>query len=490
MISKKIMSKRASTNSEEEDPALFSPLPWQLEALRDTSPIVLCTGSAGGGKSRTIYEKAHAFCLKYPGANVVVLRKTAEDLKQSVIPTLDDIIIRLNSTPYVRKVVNVGCYIYSHHDPPSRLWWRGIKGKREREALRSIGAGGSLDMAIMEEAIEFEEDDFNAVTSRMRGKAASWRQIILATNPGPPLHWINRRLINGGEASVHISRAVDNVHNPEGYAESLLTMTGIERSRMALGLWVEGTGLVIDTWENKFNKSSGSDNGGNVTLSAEYIEGGGEVVAFVDDGYVGEWDKNAKMFKANSHPRVILLAQRRANGQVAVFYESYKIKTRYKEHIDEVFEVCRDNGWRRPYSAYYDKSAAALKGALYDAGFTTFYPSPSSRDESIKIMKEACGADENGFRSVIVHPRCHQLQMEMASWSIVNGKAGKQFDHGPDALRYGVWHIFSGIQGGVSHTQEDNEEVVRKIDEKMKRIDEILAETERRIDDRMAGIEV
>lgn len=482
------MTTSLTEYTSELDYSVFDPLPWQLEALRDTSPVVLLTGSAGGGKSRVLYEKAHAFCLKYPGAQAAVFRKTAEDLKQSVIPTLDDLVIRIHENKHIKKRTNMGCYIYTHHDPPSRLWWRGINGERERKALRSIGSGGSLDFAAMEEAIEFEEADFNAVASRMRGTATYWRQIALATNPDAPLHWINRRLINGQEASVHISTASDNTYNPDDYQDTLLRMTGLERSRLALGLWVEGTGLVIDTWENKFNKGSGSDNGGNVTLKAEYIPGGGEVVAFIDDGYVGEWDANAGMFKAHSHPRVILLAQVRSSGQVAVFYESYRIKTRYQDQIGEVLEDCRANGWRRPYTAYYDKSAAALRGALGEAGFSMLRPSPSSREESIKVLKEACSADENGFRKVIVHPRCHQLLMEMSSWSLVNGRASKQFDHGPDALRYGVWHLFSGIQVDVSHTQEDNPEIVRQIEERMKMVDEAIMQAEEEVERRLQAL--
>jgi hypothetical protein len=49
----------------------FVPLPWQLDAMRDQSEIVLFTGSQGGGKSRTAAEKIHAYCLEYPGAQAL-----------------------------------------------------------------------------------------------------------------------------------------------------------------------------------------------------------------------------------------------------------------------------------------------------------------------------------------------------------------------------------------------------------------------------------
>lgn len=484
------MLAKVSTNSQQHHPGViyrepFVPLPWQVGAWNDQSSVLLLTGSAGGGKSILATEKIVAFCMKYPGAQCLIMRKTQEDLFSSVIPTIDDHVIGdIEKHPDWRKVKSERCYIYTFPDGrgTSRIWWRGIKGKSEREKLRSIGSRGSLDMVFMEEGIEYEEDDFNAVTSRMRGNAGGWRQIIVATNPGPPLHWINRRLIIGGEASVHISAAADNPHNPPDYVERLLTMTGVEKARLALGLWVEGSGRVIDTYENKFNKGSGSDNGGNVSLKAEYVPDGGRVVAMVDDGYVGEWDEKSQMFTEHSHPRVFLLGQIRSNGQLCVFYENYRIKTSFAEHIDEVLEDCRLNGWRVPRVVYYDKSAAALRGALHNSGFSSLYPSPSSREESIKILKENCAADANGFRNVLIHPRCHQLNMEMSSWSLVDGRASKYFDHGPDALRYGVWHIFGGLQVSIGHTQQENIDVTNRIESRMKKINEIYAKVEERMD--------
>ena len=90
----------------------------------------------------------------------------------------------------------------------------GIKDERAREALKSIGQDGAVDIAWLEEGVEFEEEDYNAVIARMRGTAAPWRQIIVSTNPREELHWINRRLIIGGEASSYEARTEQNPYNP------------------------------------------------------------------------------------------------------------------------------------------------------------------------------------------------------------------------------------------------------------------------------------
>ena len=66
--------------------ALYKPLPWQIAPFNDKSPILLLTGSAGGGKSRVAAEKLHAFNLRYPGATTLMLRKAREYAAKSVVP--------------------------------------------------------------------------------------------------------------------------------------------------------------------------------------------------------------------------------------------------------------------------------------------------------------------------------------------------------------------------------------------------------------------
>jgi phage terminase large subunit len=426
--------------------ATFKPLPWQEKALNDKAPVILLTGSAGGGKSRTAYEKVHAFCLHYPGATAVVLRKKATDADTSVVLALTKKII--GDDPRVTHNKQAGIFYY---DNGSVIIYTGMKDESARLGLRSIGIEGGIDICLMEEGIEFEETDFNEVTGRMRGNVAGWNQVIVCTNPDVPGHWINRRLIKGGEASVHYSSESDNPYNPHTYTQTLGRMTGTDGSRMRDGLWVEGSGLVIDTWLDRYMISDSSDGGGNVTDEAEYIEDGGTVVVFADDGYAGEWDKKTNMFTDVSHPRVFLLAQLRSDGRIAIFSESYAIKTQAAQHLIDLKSLTEDSNWPWPRTGHFDKSAASLSGAMRQAGIVHLYKGPSSVEESIKELVAACGRDENGWRRVIVHPRCRLLRLELSSYSKgSDGKPLKKLDNGPDALRYGVWNIIRGPGKPVS----------------------------------------
>jgi hypothetical protein len=44
-----------------------SSVPWQVDAWRDKSRIVVYGGSAGGGKSRAAAEKMHGYMLEVSG---------------------------------------------------------------------------------------------------------------------------------------------------------------------------------------------------------------------------------------------------------------------------------------------------------------------------------------------------------------------------------------------------------------------------------------
>jgi phage terminase large subunit len=399
-------------------------LGWQTSPRHDIAPVVLLTGSAGGGKSRIAAQKLHDFCLRYRGATALVVRKarvsitnsTAEFFVQSVI----------GGDPRVRHVPSKSRFEYANG---SRLIYTGLDDEEQRKRIRSIGGKGGIDIVWMEEATEFEEDDYNAVLARLRGAAAHWRQIILTTNPDAPTHWIKRRLIDGGEARVYYSTAEDNVYNPLDYRARLNSLTGVEGDRLARGQWVQASGLVYDVW-------SDGPADGNVTEEAEYVPDGGSIYWACDDGYAGERDPSSGHFSGDSHPRVFLLVQERADGRLCVFAEDYRVRALSDGHIADIAAL----DYPAPDYVALDSSAAELRGRIQQAGYYT-RGKPSRVDESIKATRRMLAPDANGVRRILVHPRCKHLRAELASYRYdpQSGAPIKQFDHGPDALRYLAW---------------------------------------------------
>ena len=183
----------------------YKPWKWQIAPLNDRSHTVLLTGSAGGGKSRLAAEKVVAFGFHYPGSMGVMLRKTRNSMTNSTVLFVERTIVA--GHPRIKHFPSKRRFEYANG---SILAYGGMANEEQREQIRSIGQEGAIDIAWMEEAVGFTEDDYNELLARMRGTRAPWTQTILSTNPAYPHHWINRRMLKGGEAKTYFSSAKDN----------------------------------------------------------------------------------------------------------------------------------------------------------------------------------------------------------------------------------------------------------------------------------------
>lgn len=191
----------------------------------------------------------------------------------------------------------------------------------------------------------------------------------------------------------------------------------------AIEAFTHASGLVYDVWADP----------GNVTEDAEYVEGAGPVYWAVDDGYSGARDPKTGSFTADSHPRVFLLIQEQGDGRLCVFHEDYRVKALSDQHIADMLAL----DYPAPEYVALDSAAAELRGRLNVAGLYT-RGKPTRVEESIKTTRRMLAADANGYRRILIHPRCKHLRSEMASYRYdqQTEQPVKQFDHGPDALRY------------------------------------------------------
>jgi phage terminase large subunit len=406
--------------------ARYSPLPWQLAPLRDKSQVVLLTGGAGGGKSRTYAEKVHAYLLKYSGATGLVVRKTRDAANRSCVPMLWDTVMGGQKSGIEH---NRSDHIFRYHNG-SVLYTGGMKDEGQREAIRSIGGKGALDIIWAEEANKLTEEDFQELLVRLRGTAGPWQQLGLTTNPDSPMHWINKRLILGREASVYYSDANDNPYNAPGYLKILQTLTGTQRERLVLSRWVQAEGVIYDNFSVYLD--------GNVTEEAEYNPSL-PIVWGVDDGYAEGKGKGTDSY----HPRVFLLGQFTPQGGVNIFAEYYRTL--------EVEEMSLANVLALPYPppeiAYVDSSAAQLKARIWAQSIHTAGATHAVTEGIKNVRRLIC--DGNGVRLLKIHPRCRDLINEMQSYTrdesvvAVGGeqKPAKVNDHGPDALRYMTWRL-------------------------------------------------
>lgn len=407
--------------------ARFHPEPWQEKPYYDQSPILLLTGSAGGGKSRLAGEIVHAFLKNGDTpATGLMLRKAREFAHKSLVPFLRQTVIQKDAE------YKKGDMLFQYPNG-SVLYVGGMKDDGQRESVRSIGGDGGLDIVWFEEANAFTEQDFNEILGRMRGKARGRTQIILTTNPDAPNHWINQRLIVNGEAAVYYSGAKDNPYNPPEYIDTLEMMTGVQYERLVLGRWVQAEGAIFDNFSIEHN----------VNDSAEYTPGW-PVIWGVDDGYAhGEGPGSA-----GYHPRVVLLAQVTPQGGVHVFYEYYITGELGEATLEAVLALSTEQGWAVPDQVYIDSSAVELRQRFFGRGLYTV-PATHPVSEGIKNVRRLI-ADGHDVRLLTIHPRCQHLIRELQSYrydenskvaNVGEPKPLKLDDHGPDALRYLTWHL-------------------------------------------------
>ena len=271
----------------------------------------------------------------------------------------------------------------------------------------TIDAGGQL---VILSSADGQGTTYHRHWQAARSGANGYTPVFLpwTARPGRGAAWRDQKLVEASGDTAQVAR---------------------EYPANDIEAFTHAAGLVYDVW-------SDGPAGGNVTEGAEYIEGGGPLYWACDDGYAGERDPRSGHFSADSHPRVFLLVQERADGRLCVFAEDYRIKALSDAHISDIAAL----DYPAPDYVALDSSAAELRGRLQLAGYYT-RGKPAKVDESIKATRRMLAADANGWRRILVHPRCTHLRAEMASYRYdpQSGVPITQFDHGPDALRYLAW---------------------------------------------------
>lgn len=214
---------------------------------------VLLAGPAGTGKSRAAMEKLHLMALLNPGMRGLIIRKTASSLTSSALKTWE--------RDVVKEAMQDGSVWFhggSTREPPAYRYSNGstvaIGGMDKPIKVMST----EYDVAYVQEATEFVEDEWESLTTRMRSGRMSFQQILADCNPAHPTHWLRQRASRGQTVMLH-SRHEDNPRyfNPDGsmteegasYMLRLDGLTGVRRLRLRDGIWAASEGVIYDGWD-------------------------------------------------------------------------------------------------------------------------------------------------------------------------------------------------------------------------------------------------
>lgn len=229
----------------------YRPVGSARTVFQSKAPEILLSGPAGTGKSRACLEKMHMAAQLNAGMRGLIVRKTAASLGSTGLVTFREKV--------AKEAIEAGelrFYGGSKARAPAFLYGNGselVVGGMDR-ASRIMSS--EYDFIYVQEATELSEDDWEALTTRLRNNVISYQQLMADSNPGPPTHWLNRRCL-AGKCEMVYCRHEDNptLFNHETglwtepgqvYLSKLDNLTGVRKERLRYGKWAAAEGLVYD----------------------------------------------------------------------------------------------------------------------------------------------------------------------------------------------------------------------------------------------------
>lgn len=223
----------------------------QIFSCRDAEVVI--SGPAGTGKSRACLEKVNLVCLLTPGVRALIVRKTLASLASSGLVTWREKVVPEGLKGGVLKF-----YGGSAQESAQYRYSNGsvvvIGGMDKSTKIMST----EYDIIYVQEATELTENDWEALTTRLRNGRISFQQIIADCNPDKPTHWLKLRS-EQNKCRMIFSRHQDNpvLFDEDGsrteagksYLEKLERLTGVRKLRLCEGKWAAAEGLVYDEFD-------------------------------------------------------------------------------------------------------------------------------------------------------------------------------------------------------------------------------------------------
>ena len=381
----------------------------------------VCKGSRASKKSKTTALWYIVNMMKYPDANLLVVRKVFRTLKDSCFTELKWAINRLGVAEH-----------WEIKESPLEMTYTNKQGKQQKIYFRGLDdplkvtsitvENGFLCWMWIEEAYEISnENDFNMLDESIRGavppETKLFKQITLTFNPWNEHHWMKKRFFDNpdDETLAMTTNYLCNEWLDDADRKVFETMkqNNPRRYRVAgLGDWGIVEGLIFENWEEK-------------AFSVQEITAlPGVRSAFgLDFGYTND---PAALFCG-------LIDQ--SSKTIWVFDEIYK-RGMSNEAIAE--EVTRAGYSKEKIKA--DCAEPKSIDRLYTLGISHIQRSRKGKD-SINN-----GIDFIQDYHIIIHPKCVNFLTEISNYTWdTDSKTGKKlnkpiddFNHLMDAMRYAL----------------------------------------------------
>lgn len=297
----------------------YEPHGTAAEVFECRDSEVLMSGPAGTGKSRACLEKLHLMALANPGMRGLIVRKTLASLGSTALVTY-----REHVAKEALEAGVVNWYGGSAQEAPGYRYSNGslINVGGMDKATRIMSS--EYDVVYAQEAIELTEDDWEAITTRLRNGKISFQQLIADTNPSVPTHWLRQRCTRGDTTLLNCRHEDNPVLYRGGqltdigrdYLSKLDKLTGVRKSRLRDGQWVAAEGQIYDTYDPDLHLVDRFD------IPADWTR-----YWTVDFGF--------------TNPFVLQCWAEDPDGRLILYREIYRTKTLVEDHAATILRTVR-----------------------------------------------------------------------------------------------------------------------------------------------------
>lgn len=217
----------------------------------------VCKGSRASKKSKTTALWYIVNMMKYPDANLLVIRKVFRTLKDSCFTELKWAINRLGVQDYWE--IKESPLEMTYKPTGQKIYFRGLDDPLKVTSITV--EHGYLCWAWVEEAYEIgNEDDFNMLDESIRGavppETGLFKQITLTFNPWNEHHWLKKRFFDSpDEETLAVTTNYlcnEWLDKADRKVFETMRLNNPRRYRVAgLGDWGIVEGLIFDNWEEK-----------------------------------------------------------------------------------------------------------------------------------------------------------------------------------------------------------------------------------------------
>lgn len=372
-------------------------------------------GSRASKKSKTTALWYIYHMMKYPAANLLVVRKVARTLQNSCFSDLCWAIERLHVGRYWRATRNPMEIIYI--PTGQRILFVGLDDPLK---ITSISVPkGVLCWMWIEEAYEItREDDFDRLDESIRGLLPDglFTQVTITFNPWSDRHWLKKRFFDDPDEN-NLAMTTNYMCN-EYLSDSDMALfeamkKNPKRYRVAgLGNWGVVEGLVYDNWEEK-----------SFDIDEVRSRPGVRSAFGLDFGYT------------NDPTALFCGLVDKGSKTIYVFDEMYE-RGLTNQHIAKLL-IRRGYGKERIIA---DSAEPKSIAELREAGIIRVHASRKGKDSI-----------NNGIQRIqdfhiVVHPRCVNFLTEISTYQwdtdnktgVLINKPVDYNNHLMDAMRYGI----------------------------------------------------